>query len=55
MKRDERVSYVMLFCAFLLVRNSKATLAESMNLVPLRGSARHLAGELANRTARWAA
>ena len=49
MKREERVSYVMLFCALLLVRNSKATLEESMRIVPLVGSAKHLAGELAAR------
>ena len=47
MKREDRVSYVMLFCALLLVRNSKATLQESMRIVPLVGSAKDLAGELA--------
>jgi hypothetical protein len=45
--QEERVSYIMLFCALMLVRNSKATLEESMKLVPLEGSARQLAGELA--------
>lgn len=50
MKKDERQSYVMLFCALLLVKNSKATLEESMKIVPLTGSARHLAGELAGHT-----
>ena len=43
---DERVSYVMLFCALMLVRNSKATLEESIRILPLVGSAKHLAGEL---------
>ena len=47
MKKEERESYMMLFCALLLVRNSKATLEESMRLVPLVGSAKNLAGELA--------
>ena len=47
MKQEERQSYMMLFCALLLVRNSKATLEQSMNLVPLSGSAKHLASELA--------
>lgn len=47
MKKEERESYMMLFCALLLVRNSKATLEESMKLVPLVGSAKSLAGELA--------
>jgi hypothetical protein len=46
MKREDRVSYVMLFCALLLVRNSKATLEESLRLVPLEGNAKDLAGEL---------
>ena len=49
MKKEERESYMMLFCALLLVRNSKATLEESMRLVPLVGSAKNLAGELAAR------
>ena len=43
---DERASYVMLFCALMLVRNSKATLEESISILPLVGSAKHLAGEL---------
>ena len=50
MKREDRVSYLMLFCALLLVRNSKATLQESMRIVPLVGSAKDLAGALAART-----
>jgi hypothetical protein len=49
MKNEERQSYMMLFCALLLVRNSKATLEESVKLVPLVGSAKNLAGELASR------
>ena len=49
MRKQDRQSYVMLFCALLLVRNSKATLEESMKLVPLTGSAKSLAGELASR------
>ena len=49
MKKEERESYMMLFCALLLVRNSKATLEESMRLVPLVGSAKNLAGELTAR------
>ena len=49
MRREERVSYMMLFCALILVRNSKATLEQSMQIVPLVGRARHLAGELVDR------
>ncbi len=51
MKNNERESYMMLFCALLLVKNSKATLAESVKLVPLTGSAKSLAGELVSRAA----
>ena len=50
MKKEERQSYVMLFCALLLVRNSKATVEQSLKLVPLTGSAKHLAGELARHS-----
>ena len=51
MKSEDRVSYVMLFCALMLVRNSKATLEESMKIVPLVGSAKVLAGELLSQPA----
>ena len=51
MKKEDRQSYMMLFCALLLVRNSKATLEECVKLVPLVGSAKNLAGELAARSA----
>jgi hypothetical protein len=47
MNKAERQAYMMLFCALLLVRNSKATLEQSVKLVPLTGSAKSLAGELA--------
>ena len=47
--KEERVSYMMLFCALLLVKNSKATLEQSLKVVPLVGRAKSLAGELANQ------
>lgn len=47
--KEERVSYMMLFCALLLVKNSKATLEQSLNIVPLAGRAKFLAGELTHR------
>ena len=50
MKKEERQSYLMLFCALMLVKNSKASLEQSMELVPLTGSAKHLAGKLAGRS-----
>ena len=48
MKKEDRVSYMMLFCALMLVKNSRATLEESVAIVPLVGRAKHLAGELVN-------
>ncbi|MBI1956265.1 MAG: hypothetical protein HYS38_07705 [Acidobacteria bacterium] len=49
MQTEDRVSYVMLFCALLLVRDGKATMEQSMAVVPLLGGAKNLAGELARR------
>lgn len=43
---DDRVNFVMVFCALLLVRDSKATLEQSLMVVPLAGKARSLAGFL---------
>ena len=48
MKREERVSHIMLFCTLLLVKKEKVTLEESVAIVPLVGRAKHLAGELVN-------
>ena len=48
MKKEEKVSYMMLFCALMLVKNSRATLEESVAIVPLVGRAKQLAGELVN-------
>jgi hypothetical protein len=36
----------MLFCALMLVRNSRASLEQSVALVPLSGGAKHLVGEI---------
>jgi len=36
----------MLFCALMLVKNSRASLEESVALVPLSGGAKHLVGEM---------
>ena len=49
MRHDDRLSYVMLFCALLMVRNSQATVAQSLEVVPLNGPAKRLAGEIANQ------
>ena len=45
-RERDAINYVMLFCALLLVKNSKATVNQAMTLVPLAGSARFLAHEL---------
>jgi hypothetical protein len=49
MPQDERVSYVMLFCALMLVRNTRATVQQSMEIVPLNGGAKRLAGEITSQ------
>ncbi len=54
MKPEEKLSYMMMFCSMLLVRNFKATFQESIGILPLEGSAKHLAGELANPDLRTA-
>ena len=50
MQHDDRVSYVMLFCALLLVRNAQATVKQSLEVVPLNGGAKRLAGEIVHQT-----
>jgi len=49
--QPESASHLMLFCALLLVRNSSATLQQSMMLVPGFGSDMHLAGKLGGLSA----
>ena len=49
MRQEERVSYVMLFCALMMMKRSQATLEQSMAIVPLSGGAKHLAGEMMRR------
>lgn len=44
--QEEHLSYIMLFCALLLVRNAQATLKDSIGIVPLFGRTKHLAGEM---------
>ena len=46
MQQEEHLSHIMIFCALLLVRNAKATLEESLGVVPLFGRTKHLAGEM---------
>lgn len=42
----DRHSFLLVFCALLLVRSSKATLEQSLQVVPLAGKARSLAESL---------
>ena len=49
MRHEDRVSYVMLFCALIMVRNARATVEQSLAVVPLTGAAKRLAGEMARR------
>ena len=44
--REDRYSYLLMFCALLMVRNSRASLAESLELIPLSPRVSDLAGEL---------
>ncbi|MBI4463521.1 MAG: hypothetical protein HY647_02345 [Acidobacteria bacterium] len=43
MKREDQVSYVMMFCALLLVKNAKATLEPALAMAPLSTRVRLLA------------
>ena len=47
MGNSEKISYVMLFCALMLVKNSRMKLTEMVVLFPFHGKARHLAQQLA--------
>ncbi len=44
--REEKTSYLMLFCALLMAKKSKAALEEAIGVVPLVGNAKYLADEL---------
>ena len=46
MTKADRMSYMILFCALLLVRQSKATMQELFVLLPARGKAETLATSL---------
>ena len=48
MHHDERISFLMLFCALILVKRDKATMEESITIVPLFGGAKLLASELSS-------
>ena len=48
--KEESISFVMLFCALILVKKDKASLEDSVTIVPLFGGAKLLAGQLASLT-----
>ena len=48
--KEETTSFLMLFCALILVKKDKATMEESVTIVPLFGGAKLLAGELLSET-----
>jgi hypothetical protein len=50
MRHDDRLSYVMLFCALMMVRNAHATVEQSLEAVPLKGAAKRLAGEMGSQS-----
>lgn len=43
------MAHLMLFCALLLVRSGKATLDQSLGMVPLSGGAKRLAEDLSSQ------
>ena len=47
MGKNEKISYAMLFCALMLVKNSKMKLKDLAELFPFHGKAQHLAQQLA--------
>ncbi|OFV94279.1 MAG: hypothetical protein A3F68_08755 [Acidobacteria bacterium RIFCSPLOWO2_12_FULL_54_10] len=47
MTKEERLSYMILFCGLLLVKQSKAAIHELSVLLPARGKAMSLAARLA--------
>jgi hypothetical protein len=47
MGNDEKTSYLMLFCALMLVRKSRMGLKDLVQLYPFEGQAQSLAQKLA--------
>lgn len=44
--REDRFAFLLLFCGMILVKKDKATLPETMSILPLCGGARLLAGQM---------
>ena len=47
MRHSEKISYIMLFCGLMLVRNSRMNLKDLAGIFPYGGEVRFLAQELA--------
>jgi hypothetical protein len=45
--QDDRYSYLMMFCALMMVRNARASMQSALDLVPLSPRVSDLAGKLA--------
>ena len=48
MEKNEQISFLILFCALILVKNDAATMEESIAMIPLFGGAKLMAGELSS-------
>ena len=49
---EETLSFLMLFCALILVKMDRASLEETITVVPLAGGAKLLASELVSKEQR---
>ena len=45
--RENRLAFLILFCGMILVKKDKATVSETMSMLPLDGGALLLAGQMA--------
>ena len=50
MSLDDRTFYLMMFCGLLLVKNSRASLADLLPILPPMAAGRLLVARLANRS-----
>ena len=48
---DDRYSYLMMFCALMMVRNARASMHSALELVPLSPRVSDLAGKLSQAQA----
>ena len=48
--RDDRIAFLLLFCGMILVRRHRATMKETISMLPLYGRVRRLGDELIEAT-----